>query len=110
MAFTYYLPVPPGLDCEAGARPTARPASPVVDASSVPEAGVGLCGSGPANACNQLANTGRVVTALCVAGDPPAMTGGTFAPGTYVLSLGELARGGRSTRSPAGRWGPRTPF
>jgi hypothetical protein len=35
---------------------------------------------------NTLANTGSVVTPTCVAGSPPAMTGGTIAYGTYVLS------------------------
>lgn len=64
-----------------------------VDGSQTPDSSddapeAGACGSGPPSACNQLANVGTVITPSCVAGDPPTMTGGPIADGTYVLVSG----------------------
>ncbi len=53
--------------------------------SSRPTPEAGVCGASTAGACNQLPNIGTVITSACVAGAPPAMTGGAIADGTYVL-------------------------
>ncbi len=70
--------------CAAGPGDAGADGSAALDSSSAaPEAGV--CGSGPPSACNQLANIGTVITATCVSGAPPTMSGGVIADGTYVL-------------------------
>jgi hypothetical protein len=55
-----------------------------VDARIDATVDAGLCG-GITSPCNQLANLGSAVTATCIAGSPPTMTGGTILDGRYVL-------------------------
>jgi hypothetical protein len=47
--------------------------------------------------CTPIANVGTSVTKASVAGAPPAMTGGTIVPGTYVLTKFELYMSGTGT-------------
>jgi hypothetical protein len=73
--------------CAAGLRDAGADGSDAADSSQVAR-DAGVCGSGPPDACNRLANVGSVIKPTCVAGAPPAMSGGPIADGTYVLVSG----------------------